>query len=196
MTSKHTITKDDILELADYEKVRKDKRAEIAEIKKHRRMGIGPDATLYFECFDTMWYQIQVMLRIEKVGDAQLADELAAYAPLVPNGSELVATMMFEIGDADRRARVLAGLGGVEETVTMEIDGETVKAKAEEDVDRTSAAGKASSVQFLHFPLSVDQAAKFKRPGTRVVVAVNHSNYGHMAVMSEDTRTELARDLD
>jgi len=196
MSSKRTITKDDILELADYEAIRKDKRAEIAEIKNHRRIGIGPDATLYFESFDTMWYQIQEMLRIEKGGDAQLADELAAYAPLVPNGSELVATMMFEIGDADRRARVLSGLGGVEETVTMEIDGETVKAKAEEDVDRTSAAGKASSVQFLHFPLSSEQAAKLKQPGTRIVVAVNHSNYGHMAVMSEDTRAELARDLD
>jgi hypothetical protein len=196
MNDKRTITKSDILDIADYEKIRKDKRAEIAEIKKHRRLGVGPDATFYFECFDTMWYQIQEMLRIEKGGEEQLADELAAYEPLVPDGSELVATLMFEIGDADRRAKVLAGLGGVEETVTMEIDGDTVEARAEEDVDRTSAAGKASSVQFLHFPLNSDQAAKFKQTGARVVIAITHPNYGHMAVLPEASRAELASDLD
>lgn len=192
----HTITRDDIWTMDAYGAARNDRRKAITELKRNRRLHIGPDATAYFESFDTMWHQIHEMLYIEKGGEAQIADELSAYATLVPNGRELVATLMFEIDDPDRRAKFLAGLGGVEETVTMDIAGEIIKAVPEDDIDRTTAEGKASSIQFLHFPLTDAQAAKFKQPGTPVIVAIGHEKYGHMAKLPETTRAALAEDLD
>ncbi len=144
---KTELTRDDILDMDAYNAVRDERRPAILETKRKRRLQVGPHATFYFECFDTMWYQIQEMLRIEKGGEEQLADELEAYSPLVPKGDELVATVMFEIPDADQRARILGGLGGVEETITLDIGDESIAAEAEQDMDRTSAAGKASSVQ-------------------------------------------------
>jgi hypothetical protein len=195
-TAKRTITRDDLIDLEAYEAERAARRKQIADIKRDRRISVGPDATFYFECYDTIWYQIQEMLRIEKGGEAQIADELSAYQTMVPNGGELVATLMFEIDDPDRRARVLGSIGGVEETVYLEFDGERLDAVAETDIDRTSAEGKASSVQFLHFPFTPDQARKFKEPGTRVTLGIGHQNYGHMAAMSEATHAALAGDLD
>ena len=164
MNPKINITAADILEMAEYEAIRNERRREIAGIKKNRRLSVGPHATFYFECFDTVWYQIHEMLRIEKGGQEQIPDEIEAYDTLIPNGSELVATLMFEIPDAAQRARVLAGLGGVENTVSLEIGSETVTATAEEDVDRTNADGKASSVQFVHFPLTPKQKSVFLNP--------------------------------
>ncbi len=196
MTAKREITSDDIMPMAEYAKVRKDRRRMVTELKKNRRLAIGPDATVYFESYDTMWHQIHEMLHIEQGGEPQIADELQAYNPLVPKGNELVATLMFEIDDAVRRARFLANLGGVEETVTLEFDGETVTGVPEADVDRTTAEGKASSIQFLHFPFKPDQIAKFNKPGTRVVMAIAHESYGHMAIMPETMRAALTGDLD
>lgn len=192
----HTITREDVWDMDAYAAVRKERRKAITELKRNRRLHIGPDATAYFESFDTMWHQIHEMLYIEKGGEAQIGDELSAYATLVPNGRELVATLMFEIDDPDRRAKFLAGLGGVEETVTLDIAGEIIKAVPEDDIDRTTAEGKASSIQFLHFPLTAAQSAKFKQPGTSVVVAIGHEKYGHMAKMPEIMRQALAEDLD
>jgi len=192
---KTELTRDDILDMEAYNAVRDERRPAILETKRKRRLQVGPHATFYFECFDTMWYQIQEMLRIEKGGEEQLADELEAYSPLVPKGDELVATVMFEIPDADLRARILGGLGGVEETITMDIGDETIAAEAEQDMDRTSAAGKASSVQFVHFKLTPSQIAAFTSPDTRVMVGINHSNYGHMAILSDELKEELARDF-
>jgi hypothetical protein len=192
---KTELTQDDILDMDAYNAVRDERRPAILETKRKRRLQVGPHVTFYFECFDTMWYQIQEMLRIEKGGEEQLADELEAYSPLVPKGDELVATVMFEIPDADLRARTLGGLGGVEETITLDIGDDTIAAEAEQDVDRTSAAGKASSVQFVHFKLTPAQIDAFKSPGTRVMVGINHSNYGHMAILSDELKEELARDL-
>ncbi|MGB5086940.1 MAG: DUF3501 family protein, partial [Methylocystis silviterrae] len=151
--------------------------------------------TFYFENFDTMWIQVQEMLHIEKGGEAQIADELAAYNPLVPKGKELVATFMIEIDDALRRARVLSQLGGVEETASIEVGGERVVGKAEQDQDRTTAEGKASSVQFVHFPFTEAQIAAFREPNTRVILGLSHPNYSHMAVLSEATRASLAEDF-
>lgn len=182
--------------MADYAQVRKERRAAMTALKKDRRLAVGPDATAYFENYDTMWHQIHEMLFIEQGGEAQIEDELRAYNPLIPKGSELVATLMFEIDDPARRQRVLGALGGVEETVTLEFAGEVVRAAAETDVDRTTADGKASSIQFLHFPFTPAQAAKFKVPGTRAVLAIGHPQYGHMAVVPEKTRIALAGDLD
>src|SRR5690606_7319169 len=121
---------------------------------------------------------------------------LAAYNPLIPKGRELVATMMIEIDDPVRRARVLAGLGGIEETVTLTVGGEKIAAVAETDVDRTTAAGKASSVQFVHFPFTDHQGAVFRQPGAEIVLAIGHAGYRHMAVMPEEVRAALSADFD
>lgn len=195
MTQKTELTRDDILAVEDYEKIRGERRAEIVAKKKLRRLAVGPYATFYFESFETMWYQVQEMLRIEKGGEAQLADELAAYNPLIPKGEELVATVMFEIDNADIRTAFLNGLGGVEDCMILEVAGEKIVAIPEQDVDRTSAAGKASSVQFVHFNFSADQIAKFKEDNASVTVGINHPKYGHLTVLSNDSRAALAEDF-
>ena len=139
--------------------------------------------------------QVHEMLFIEKGGEEQIPDELRAYNPLIPKGDELVATAMFEIDDEIRRGRVLARLGGVEETVSIRFGGEEVKGVPEQDVDRTTAAGKASSVQFIHFPFTKAQIEKFRTAGTQVVVGLAHPDYAHMAVMPEAVRAALAEDF-
>jgi len=140
-----------------------------------------------------MWLQVQEMLRIEKGGDEQLAGELEAYNPLIPQGEELIATMMLEIEDADRRSRILLTLGGIEETAFMEIGGETIKATPTDYDDRTTSDGKTSSVHWLRFKLSKEQIARFGKE--RVVIGIDHKNYGHMAVLSDLTRAALAKDF-
>ena len=193
---KREITPADIIPMAEYGRTRAERRRQLTALKRDRRVEVGPHATFYFESYDTMWHQVHEMLYIEKGGEAQIAGELEAYNPLVPNGRELVATLMFEIDNPDLRARFLGKLGGVEETVTLEFAGETVRGRPEEDVDRTSAEGKASSVQFIHFPFTAAQAVKFKTPGARVTLAFGHEAYAHMAVIPERVRAALAEDLD
>ncbi len=192
---KPLITAADLMPIADYIKVRKERRAEVVALKKNRRLEVGPFATFHFESWDTMWAQIQEMLYIEKGGEEQVQGELDAYNPLIPKGTELVATVMFEIDDPLRRARVLARLGGVEETGFIEVGGERIRGKAEEDQDRTTAEGKASSVQFVRFAFSPAQIARFKTPGTQVLVGFDHPEYGHLAVMPEPVRAALATDF-
>ena len=133
---------------------------------------------------------------IEKGGAAQIPDELDAYNPLVPNGHELTATFMIEIDDPIRRKNVLARLGGIEETVFITIGDQTVKAAAEADQDRTREDGKASTVQFVHFPFTRAQIDAFRAPGAQVILGLKHPNYSHMAVISEAIRAELSRDFD
>ena len=195
MSARRQITAADIMPLDAYTKVRDDKRRALLATKRLRRLPVGPDATFYFESYETMWLQIHEMLFIEKGGEEQVPDELAAYNPLIPQGNELIATVMFEIDDRARRAAVLGRLGGVEDHFVLEIDGQIVRGESEQDVDRTSAAGKASSVQFVHFPLSATQKAAFKTAGTRIIVGTDHPHYLHMAGVPEDTRAELAKDL-
>ncbi|MHA1565347.1 MAG: DUF3501 family protein [Alphaproteobacteria bacterium] len=196
MMTKRQITRADILDMAIYAERRDEQRANLVSIKRHRRMAVGPYATFYFENYDTMLYQIHEMLRIERGGEAQIADELAAYNPLVPNGRELVATVMLEITDEERRRKVLAGLGGIEDTGFLRIGDTKIAARPEADVDRTSASGKASAVQFFHFPLSAEDVAAFKQHGTEIVLGFDHPNYSHMAVMPQATKAALAEDLD
>ena len=148
---KKMIEKQDLMSADVYAKNRKQIRKELVEFKKNRRIALGPYATFYFESFETMLAQVQEMLYIEKGGDEQLKDELIAYNPLVPNGKELTATLMFEIDNPVSRAVFLGKVGGIEEKVYMKIDNEIVKAVPEKDVDRTSTEGKASSVQIIHF---------------------------------------------
>jgi Protein of unknown function (DUF3501) len=196
MRANRKLTEKDILPMREYLPRRKEERRRVLELKRRRRVEVGPVATFYFENRETMWLQIQEMLYIEKAGPEQVPDELAAYNPLIPNGSELIATVMFEIDDPIRRKNFLARLGGVENTIFLDFEGETVVAAPEQDVDRTTAEGKASSVQFVHFPFTPDQIAKFRAPGTRVVVGFKHASYAHMAVMLEEVRAALAEDFD
>ncbi len=185
----------DILPLAEYAKVRADRRRRTSELKQNRRLEVGPFATFYFESFDTMLHQVHEMLFIEKGGAEQLADELAAYNPLIPQGAELVATVMFEIDDPVQRARVLATLGGVEHRAFIRIGAETARGVAANDQDRTRDDGKASSVQFIHFPFTPAQVAAFRSGTGDAIVGFDHPNYGHMAVMPPAVRQALATDF-
>jgi hypothetical protein len=194
--SRRQLSRADILPLDEYVKIRRQRRREITELKKHRRIEVGPFATLYFENFDTMWQQVQEMLYIEKGGEAQIEDELAAYNPLIPQGSELVATVMFEIDDPVRRANALTRLGGIENCMFIEVAGERVRGEPDPTRENSSPDGKASSVQFLRFPFTPAQIAAFKAPGARVVAGFDHPNYGHMAVLPEPVRAALAQDFD
>lgn len=196
MPGKREITRDDIMPMESYAAERKERRKALVAVKKHRRIEVGPVATFYFENYDTMWAQVHEMLFIEKGGEEQIPDELAAYNPLIPKGRELVATVMFEIDDEARRRAFLGKLGGVEETAFLEFAGERIVGQPEDDVDRTTADGKASSVQFIHFPFEDTQAALFKKADTQIVVGFSHPAYGHMAVMPEATRAALAEDFD
>lgn len=195
MAPKIEITRDDIMDMAEYGAIRKERRRALIEKKKLRRIAIGPDATAHFEDYDSMWLQVHEMLYIEKGGEEQVAEELAAYNPLIPKGRELVCTVLFEIDDPERRARFLAKLGGVEETMFIRVDGEEIMGMSEEDVDRTSAAGKASAVQFVHFPFTDAQVDAFRRPGAEIIVGFKHAGYGHMVRIPEDSRKALAEDF-
>lgn len=196
MANRHDITIADILPLAEYAEVRAESRRRVAEKKRSRRVEVGPFVTFYFECFETMWLQIHEMVFIEKGGLEQAAGEIRAYDPLIPKGRELVATFMIEIDDPERRKRALATLGGVEETAFIDVNGEKIAAAPEKDLDRTTADGKASSVQFVHFPFADAQIAAFRKPGARVVLGLSHPAYSHMAVVPEAVRAELAGDFD
>lgn len=189
------ITPADILPLPDYEKQRKSLKADLIPVKKARRIEVGPFATFYFESYATMWLQVQEMLRIEKGGTEQIEGELSAYNPLIPQGDELIATMMLEIEDGNRRHATLLTLGGIEETVFMEIGGDTIKATPTEYDDRTTPDGKTSSVHWLRFKLNADQIARFKSGSEQVVLGLSHKNYGHMAVIGAETRAALSKDF-
>ena len=192
---KKQIQKDDLIPQEIYTKNRKQIRKDLVEFKKDRRIALGPYATFYFESFETMLAQVQEMLHIEKGGDDQLKDELIAYNPLVPNGKELVATLMFEIDNPVTRAVFLGKVGGIEEKIFMKIDNELVQAVPESDVDRTSAEGKASSVQFIHFKLNDDQISKFKIGSSNIELGINHKEYTHTTKLSEDNIKSLSADF-
>ena len=189
------ITRADVMALEDFEKIRATKRNAIVALKRPRRIQGGPDAAFYFESYDTMWWQIHEMLYIEKGGEEQIADELAAYNPLIPNGRELVATVMFEINDEERRRAFLAKLGGVEETMFLRFGDHELRGVPEVDLARTTASGKASSVQLIHFPFTDEQAASFREQGCKAILGFEHDAYGHMTVIPEESRATLAGDL-
>ena len=192
---KREIQQSDIMPLDAYTKDRKELRKNIVNFKKNRRVALGPYATFYFESYETMLAQVQEMLYIEKGGDEQLHDELIAYNPLIPNGKELTATLMFEIDNPISRAAFLGKVGGIEEMVFMKINGETVKAVPEEDVDRTSAEGKASSVQFIHFNFTDEQIQKFKSSDVNIELGVDHREYSHTTKLSKENIASLSADF-
>lgn len=190
------ITRADIMDMDAYGKIRVEKRRSLVPIKRDRRVPIGPYATFYFENYDTMWLQVHEMLFIERGGEAQIPDELEAYNPLIPQGRELVATLMFEIDNPVTRKTFLSKMGGVEETCFLQIGEHEIVGTSEEDVDRTTADGKASSVQFLHFTFTDAQKQAFMAPGADVVLGIKHPNYPHMTKLPASTVTALAADFD
>ena len=192
---KREIQKEDIIPLDVYIEKRRELRKNIVDYKKNRRVALGPYATFYFESYETMLAQVQEMLYIEKGGDEQLKDELSAYNPLIPNGKELTATLMFEIDNPISRAAFLGKVGGIEETVFMKINGEKIKAVPEEDVDRTSAEGKASSVQFIHFNFTDDQIEKFQSNSSEIELGIDHREYSHSTKLSKENIASLSADF-
>ena len=189
------IQKSDLLATDVYEKNRRQMRKELVEFKKDRRVPLGPYATFYFECYETMLAQVQERLHIEKGGDEQLNDELIAYNPLIPNGKELVSTLMFEIDNPVIRSTFLGKLGGVEENVFIKIDNDVIYGKPEIDVDRTSTEGKASSVQFIHFEFDQNQISKFKGNNVSIELGIDHKEYSHSTKLSESTIKALSNDF-
>ena len=189
------VTKSDLMPLEEYSKKRKAIRKEIVNYKKNRRVSLGPYANFYFESYETMKAQIQEMLYIEKGGDEQLKDELAAYNPLIPNGKELVATLMFEIDNPVLRLNFLNKVGGIEEKVYIQIGKDKISAIPEKDLDRTTDEGKASSVQFVHFHFSEQQIKNFKDIDNEIIVGIDHKLYNHMSKISQETRKALSEDF-
>jgi len=185
----------DLIPDAEYAKLRKDRRAELLPVKRLRRVHLGPFCTFVFESYETMLFQVQEMLLTERGGAEQVPDELAAYNPLIPQGRELVATVMFEIDDPVRRERELTRLGGVDEDFYLQIGEEHAPGVPEGDVERTRDDGKTSSVHFLRFPLTDAQVARFRDPATQILVGCSHEHYSHLAGLTPATRAELAKDF-
>ena len=191
---KREIQKEDIMPLDVYTKNRKELKKNIVDLKKDRRIALGPYATFYFESYETMLAQVHEMLYIEKGGNEQLKDELIAYNPLIPNGKELTATLMFEIDNPVSRSTFLGKVGGIEDKVFMKVNGEEIKAHPEDDVDRTSANGKASSVQFIHFKFNDEQISKFKK-SSEIEIGINHNEYSHTTKLTENSIKSLSADF-
>ena len=144
--------------------------------------------------YDRFWAASKTE-QADLIWSKQLKDEITAYNPLIPKGSDLVATIMFEIDDPVARHHFLSQIGNVERHFLMEIAGDAVAVRPEDDLERTNEAGKTSSIHFVHFDLTKEQIAKFKTAGTRVMVGIDHPHYGHVAIMSEQTRAALSDDL-
>jgi hypothetical protein len=142
-----------------------------------------------------MWHQVHEMLYIERGGEAQIEDEIAAYNPHIPQGDELIATVMVEIDDPGQRERALARLGGVETDMYLGLAGERIPGVPDPTRENTAPDGKASAVQFVRFAVTAAQKQAFRKPGAHVVVGIDHANYGHMAVMPEPVCAAVAEDL-
>ena len=193
--NKRIISLDDIISNEEYGNIRSSKRREMIEFKKFRRLDVGPVASLYFESRDTMIYQIQEMAYVEKITREELDEELASYNPLVPNGRELTATMMIEIDDPLRRKNFLSRLGGVEEKVKIVIGDIEIYADYEKDVDRTTSEGKASAVHFLHFKFNDELVEAFNNKENIIQIGIDHEAYGHLSIVSDRVREELAKEF-
>ncbi len=192
---KFDIKEDDVINIDKYINERPKIKKEISEIKKFRRIPVGPYATFYFECYDTMIYQVQEMLYIERGGVEQMRDELKAYNPLVPKGEELVATLMFEIDNEFKRKEFLSSVGGIENETFIQIGEHKIMSRPEQDTDRTSEDGKASSVHFLHFDFTEDLIKEFIKDESIVFLGFNHKNYKHFSELSFEVKSELKKDF-
>jgi len=189
------LTPEDLYSLEEYSKIRSDFRAKVMAHKQSRKVHVGAHATLYFEDRLTMQYQIQEMLRIERIFEAEgIADELAAYNPLIPDGSNWKATFMVEYPDVEERREALAKLIGIEDKVWVQVNGhDKVVAIADEDLEREDET-KTSSVHFLRFELSPEMVASMKA-GSGLSVGIDHPNYQQAVRIDADARASLAQDL-
>ena len=190
------ITRDDLMSLEQYAEKRGEFRQQVLEHKKHRQIALGPNATLYFEDRLTLLYQIQEMLRIEKVFEADgIKEELDAYNPLVPDGRNFKATFMIEYPDPEVRAAQLARLVGIEDLVWMQIGAhDRIWSIADEDLER-STEEKTSAVHFLRFDIS-DEMAQELAAGAEWKVGVQHAIYTYEVAIEGATRASLLNDLD
>ena len=189
------INESDILNRDEYKVKRKSLREKMVLRKKNRRLDIGPYITIYFENRDTILYQINEMVYIENGGDEQVEDEILAYKSLIPNGKELVATLMVEIDSPKKRADFLGKMGGFEENLDVIVNSKVIKGNPESDVERTTAEGKASSVQFVHFEFDEESINEFKSTNKDGAITINHKDYKHSTVMNQETKDELSKDF-
>ncbi len=190
------IAKDSLMTLEDYAKQRKAFRSKVIDHKKVRTVHVGEHVTLQFEDELTIRYQVQEMLRIERIFEEQgIQDELDVYNPLIPDGSNLKATMMIEYPDAEERQRMLATLKGIEDRVWVQVEGcERANAIADEDLERENES-KTSSVHFLRFELS-DEMRKALKYGVGIAVGIDHPEYrASVASLAPEVRASLVSDL-
>jgi len=190
------LTREDLYSLEEYARIRSDFRAKVMAHKKDRKVHVGAHATLYFEDRLTVQYQIQEMLRIERIFESEgIADELAAYNPLIPDGANWKATFMVEYPDEDERRQALAGLIGIEDKVWVQVEGQDkVFAIADEDLEREDET-KTSSVHFLRFELSPEMVGALKG-GAGLAIGIDHPNYEQAVQVDAAVRTSLLQDLD
>jgi hypothetical protein len=189
------LTRDDLYSLEKYSAIKTDFRAKVMEHKKNRRVPVGDHATLYFEDALTMQYQVQEMLRLERIFEADgIQEELDVYNPLIPTGSNWKATFMVEYDDVEERKNALAQLIGIENTVWVKVGSfEKVFAISNEDLDRT-APDKTSAVHFMRFELTAEMVVAAKQEAT-IKVGIDHPAYHHETELPEDKRVSLAGDL-
>jgi hypothetical protein len=190
------LTRNDLYGLEKYADIRRQFRAQVMAHKKNRQVAIGPNATLYFEDRLTMQYQVQEMLRIERIFEAQgIDDELASYNPLIPDGSNWKATFMVEFPDAEKRRAALMRLKGIENRVWVRVAGfELLRAHADEDLEREDQE-KTSAVHFLRFELTSDMVKAVKQ-GAPIAMGIDHLAYTHQVdPVPQAVRDSLAQDL-
>ena len=194
--SKKQLSREDIMSMSDFAKIRQGRRRTLLPTKRKRRIGVGPCAMFYFESYETMWFQVHEMLLIEGGGGAQLLGELEAYNPLIPQGRELVATLMFELEDPGERAHFLKRLGGVEKAISFVFGGQQIFGVVEGEIGQPRSDGKVSAVQFVHFAFSDEQTATFQNSSVPITLQIDHPFYKHAAILGAATRNELAMDFD
>jgi hypothetical protein len=191
------LSREDLYSLEEYSEIRPEFRAKVMEHKKSRRLEIGENATLYFEDELTMKYQIQEMLRIEKIFDSEgINEELEAYNPLIPDGTNWKATFMMEYPDIGERKAALAQLIGIEDKTWVQVEGfDKVYAIADEDLERDSEE-KTSSVHFMRFELTGEMIAAAKG-GAAISAGIDHPNYNQSVdPIPDNIRSSLVNDLD
>ena len=190
-----TLTRNDLWSLEEYAGRREEFRKQVLAHKKLRQVALGPHATLYFEDQLTMQYQIQEMLRVERIFEAaEIEEELSAYNPLIPDGSNWKATFMIEYGDIEERKQALATMGGIEETVWVQVgNGTKAYAIANEDMERTRDS-KAAAVHFMRFELSAEDLQSV-RDGADVHMGVDHPSIANTVTLSTEARQALCTDL-
>ena len=195
MSQNKPIIFSDILKREDYKIKRKSLREKMVLRKKNRRLDIGPYVTIYFENRDTILHQINEMVYIENGGKEQIKEEILAYKSLIPNGKELVATLMVEIDSPVKRADFLGKIGGFEETLELVVNNKVIKGSPESDVERTTEEGKASSVQFVHFNFDDLAIKEFNETNKAISISINHNSYKHSTIMDKKNINELGQDF-